>query len=393
MSTERLYEQDSHLLCFTASLLRCEQLENGRVSAVLDRTAFFPEGGGQKADTGMIGDSRVLDVHIRDGEIIHILSSMPSVPAGGNAVLPCAVDAEQRLRRMQNHSGEHIVSGLVHRLYGFENVGFHMGTEAVTIDFSGPLTWEQLLDVERQANEAVRADLPVKAWLPSAEELAGMEYRSKLELTEHVRIVEIEGIDRCACCAPHVKSTGEIGSIKLLSCERHRGGVRVSMVCGMDARDVFNALLESAGEISSLLSAKREEIAPAVEHLLTERDELKFRKVGLERELIAFLAETIPIENENALLIRQPDLSDASRRELVNLLVPRCGGLAAVFSGSDEDGYQYIIGSRSRDLRTAAKEINTALSGRGGGKPEMITGFCSASALKIKDFFADGGII
>ena len=380
--TEKLYYTDSHLMSFTAELLQCERLEDGRV------TAFFPEGGGQLADTGWIGDARVLDVHERNGMVFHYLDKMPS----GWEDVPCRLDAEQRLRRMQNHSGEHVVSGLVHREYGYDNVGFHMGKDCMTIDFSGELIWEELLEIEKKANEAVRSNLPITARFPAVEELAKMTYRSKLELTENVRIVEIEGIDRCACCAPHVSSTGEIGLIKALSCERHRGGMRVELVCGMDALDRFNACHRSATEISNLLSAKREEIAGAVSHLLAERDRLKLALASSETALIELLAESRPETDGNLLLINPCAeeglvLSDVARRELVNLLVPKCGGMAAVLQGSDENGYQYIIGSRTRDLRTMAKEINTALSGRGGGKSEMIMGSCKAAGSTIRKFF------
>ena len=375
-------------MSFKADLLQCKRLEDGRVAAVLDKTAFFPEGGGQLADTGWIGDARVLDVQEKDGMILHCLDRMPS----GWEDVPCRLDAEQRLRRMQNHSGEHVVSGLVHREYGYDNVGFHMGKDCMTIDFSGELTWEALLEIEKKANEAVRSNLPITARFPGAEELAAMAYRSKLELTENVRIVEIEGIDRCACCAPHVSSTGEIGLIKALSCERHRGGVRVELVCGMDALDHFNACYRSATEISNLLSAKRAEIAGAVSHLLAERDRLKFSLASSETALIELLAESRPETKGNLLLINPCAeegiiLSDVARRELVNLLVPKCGGVAAVLQGSDENGYQYIIGSKKKDLRALAKEINAAIAGRGGGKSEMIMGSCKAPVAAIKEYF------
>ena len=386
--TEKLYYTDSHLMSFTADLLQCERLEDGRVAAVLDKTAFFPEGGGQPADTGRIGDARVLDVHEKGGRILHYLDRMPS----GWEDVPCRLDADQRLRRMQNHSGEHVVSGLVHREFGYDNVGFHMGKDCMTIDFSGELTWEELLEIEKKANETVRSNLPITARFPAAEELATMTYRSKLELTENVRIVEIEGIDRCACCAPHVSSTGEIGIIKALSCERHRGGVRVELVCGMDALENFNARQRSVTEISNMLSARREEVSEAVDRLITERNSLKASLAASETALIRLLAASQAEGEGNLLLINPCEkegvvLSDVARRELVNLLVPKCGGLAAVLQGNDEAGYQYIIGSGKADLRAMTKEINAAISGRGGGKSEMIMGSCKAPAAAIKEYF------
>lgn len=404
METKKLYYIDSHLTEFSAKVLRFENLPDGRCFAVLNQTAFFPEGGGQLADTGVIGGVRVLDVQEENGEIRHYLSSPI---AKGQTEVPCTVDREQRLRRMQNHSGEHVFSGLVHSTFGYDNVGFHMGESCMTIDFSGEITWDQLLALERRANEIVRENLPVKTFFPAPEELSSLEYRSKLDLTENVRIVEIEGVDRCACCAPHVSCTGEIGMIKVLSCERHRGGCRIELVCGMDALENYNERQQSVTEISNLLSAKRTEVSPAVEHLMTERDDLKFVLVATERRLLEALAEAAPAAEENLLFINYqliPLSGDAeivgtasgteilkneiSQRELVNLLVPRCRGMAAVFTGNDESGYRYVIGSRSSDLRAKAREINAAISGRGGGRKEMIMGSCIASAARIREYFA-----
>ena len=386
--TEKLYYADSHLMRFSARVLRLESLPGGSFAAVLDRTAFFPEGGGQRADTGYLGTMRVTDVQEKDGEIVHFLSpERDSLPPESGAEVFGEVDREVRFRRMQNHSGEHIVSGLVHALTGYDNVGFHMGRESVVIDFSGPLTREQCLEVEERANAAVRENLAVRTFFPTAEELAVLPYRSKKELSGEVRIVEIPGIDRCACCAPHVKQTGEIGCIKLLSCEKHKDGVRMEMVCGRDALDLFRQYQKSVTGISNLLSAKREAVLEAAEHLLEERDALKFRQVALERQLIAFLADRAAEEKGTILLFPETEMSEASRRELVNLLTEKHEGIAGVFAGNDESGYQYILGSRNVDLRLRAKEINTAIQGRGGGRPEMIMGSCRASRAEIEKFF------
>ena len=286
---------------------------------------------------------------------------------------------------MQNHSGEHIVSGLVHNIYGYENVGFHMSAECMTIDFSGELDWAQLMDIERRANEAVRADLPVRAWFPEPDELARLSYRSKLELTEDVRIVEIGDIDRCACCAPHVAHTGEIGVIKIFTCERHRGGVRVTLLCGMDALDDYRRRQDSAAEISQLLSVPRGDIAPAVRRILDEQARLKERFAETSRELVAARAASQSFTDGN-ICVFDSTLDDIALRELVNLLMEKCTGFAAAFSGSDEAGYKYIIGSRHVDLRKAARDINAAIGGRGGGRPEMIQGSTSETKEIIQKF-------
>lgn len=376
--TEKLYYTDSHIHEFSARVLSCEKAKKG-FAVVLDKTAFFPEGGGQPADTGIIGPAAVRDVQEQNGEIFHY-TDQALTPGEEYA---CALDWEQRLCRMQNHSGEHIVSGITHKLYGFDNVGFHMGAECMTIDFSGELSWEQLTEIETLANQAVRDDLPVKTCFPGPEALSQMEYRSKLELTRDVRIVEIPGTDRCACCAPHVKRTGEIGLIKLLSAERHRGGVRIELVCGMDALRECRLMQENVTAISGLLSAKRAKSAAAVERVLAEQAKLKERVAELSMALARLKAERFGYTEGN-ICVFDKVLDEVALRELVNLLMEKCGGMAGAFSGSDETGYMYIIGSKNIDLRSHSREINAAINGKGGGTAEMIRGRASTSAENIQ---------
>lgn len=378
MTTEKLYYIDSHLFDFEATVLDCRQVEKGW-AVILDRTAFFPEGGGQQADTGFIGAAPVRDVQEQGGEILHFCGE--ALPVGAH--LPCRVEREKRLVRMQNHSGEHIVSGLAHRLFGCENVGFHMGEDCMTIDFDRELSWQQLMEVETLANEAVRENLPVLCSFPEGEALEKLEYRSKLDLTENVRIVEIPGIDRCACCAPHVERTGEIGLIKILDAERHRGGVRLSLCCGMLALRDYRVKQENIAAISQALSAKRHETAGAVSRLLSEQQRSKERIAALSMELARLKAERCPVTEGN-LCVFDNVLDEVALRELVNLLMEKCGGIAAAFSGSDETGYRYIMGSRQVDLRRCAKEINRLIDGRGGGKPQMIQGSATADAERIR---------
>ena len=380
--TEKLYYRDSHMTDFTARVLDCREMKNGW-ALILDRTAFFPEGGGQAADTGCIGAVHVTDMHERNGEILHCCDA--PLPAGTE--VDCRIDAEQRFRRMQNHSGEHIVSGIAHTLYGCENVGFHMA-ECMTIDFDRELEAEQLAKIETLANQTVRANLPIRAWFPEPEELKTLEYRSKLELTENVRIVEIEGIDRCACCAPHVSFTGEVGVIKLLGFERHRGGVRIDLVCGMDALDDYRQKQQSVTDISRLLSAKRHEVSGAVERVLAEQQKQKEHIASLSMELVRYRAAAFE-ETDGNICVFDEVLDEPALRELVNVLMEKCGGIAAAFSGNDEEGYRYIIGSRSIDLRKAGREINAAIGGRGGGSSQMIQGRAAADMKTIRKAIMD----
>ena len=381
MFTEKLYYTDSHMFEFTATVLDCRDTPKGP-AVILDRTAFFPEGGGQLADTGSLGAVKVLDVHEKEGEILHYCDGplMPGERVEGR------LDAEQRLVRMQNHSGEHVVSGLAHKLFGCENVGFHMGEDFVTIDFDRELSREQLMEIETLANRAVREDLPVSCTFPEPEALKSLEYRSKLELTENVRIVEIPGVDRCACCAPHVERTGEIGLIKVLDWERHRGGLRLSLACGMLALRDYRVKQENISAISQALSSKRHETAAAVERLLQEQQKSKERIAALSLELARYMAEDRE-ETEGNICVFDSVLDEVALRELVNLLMEKCRGIAAAFSGDDRRGYRYIMGSRELDMRSLAKELNSLIEGRGGGKARMIQGSASASAAAIAAVF------
>lgn len=384
--TERLYYADSRMKSFQARVTSCEALDGG-YAVTLDRSAFFPEGGGQAGDSGVIGPARVSDTQERNGDVAHYVN----LPLAVGSIYDCSIDWEIRLRRMQNHSGEHIVSGLVHKKYGYNNIGFHMGNDVVTIDFDGELTWDELMDIEREANHAVAASYKISACFPPEDVLKKLEYRSKLELTENVRIVEIENVDICACCAPHVASTAEVGMIKILSSERRRRGgegVRITMLCGLDAYENASEIQNNNTEISMLLSAKRGETAAAVERVMKEQEKLKARVAELSRELALCRAEAIK-PTEGNICIFDTTLDEPALRSLINAAVKKCGGIAAVFSGSDDTGFRYIIGSRSVNLREAAKRINEGISGRGGGSPEMIQGNCTACAETIQKFLID----
>ena len=217
--TEKLYYVDAYIKDFSAKVIDVVTDSRG-IALVLDRTAFFPEEGGQSADTGYISDSSVLDVKERDGVIYHYVDK--TLDVGTEAV--CHINFDERFEKMQCHTAEHIISGAIHRLFGLDNVGFHLGKEEVTMDVNGYVTREQLDEVEMIVNRAVFDNVAVKTYFPSSRELTSLSYRSKLDLTENVRIVEVEGYDLCACCAPHVSRTGEIGLVKILDFEKHRGG-------------------------------------------------------------------------------------------------------------------------------------------------------------------------
>ena len=377
--TRKLFYEDSHMITFSATVQACEKVGD-YYEAVLDRTAFFPEGGGQEADTGVIDGVNVLDAQERDGLIYHKTEKPLEV---GKAV-EGQIDWDKRFSNMQQHSGEHIVSGIVHATYGYDNVGFHMGKDAITIDFNGPLTREQLGEIEYRANEAVVADLDVQVQYPSREELANIKYRSKIEIEGQVRLVTIPGHDACACCAPHVKKTGEIGIIKFVGLQNYKGGVRVSMLCGFRALEDYDTKSERMKELSVLLSAPEHEIIHEVERLREEISAYKYEIAKLQEKLLISQANEIA-EGQELVMLFESGLEGNGPRELVNLLVAKQTKVAAVFAGNDADGYRYVIGSKTVDVRPIATELNQACAGRGGGKPEMVQGSLASSEAKIRE--------
>lgn len=379
--TERLYYFDGHLSRFEARVLSCEAEKDG-YAVKLDRTAFFPGGGGQEADEGVIAGQKILALREEGEDIVHVVEK----PLEPGAAVTGELDWPLRFRRMQGHSGEHILSGTVHRLFGYDNVGFHMGAADMTIDFSGELDRDDLRRVELEANRAVWRNVPIRTLLPGPDELAHMEYRSKKELTGQVRIVEIEGVDRCACCAPHAASTGEVGCIKVIDSMRHRGGTRLTLICGEQALLDYQLLHENNARVSAALSAKRQETGAAIERYAAEQEERKAEVTRLKRELLRLKsAELRP--TEGCICIFEEDMDLITLRELVNAGSELSGKLCAGFAGRDGD-YKYIIGSRTKPLRAMAKEINSAIDGRGGGSDSMLQGTSRSDRGTIERFFS-----
>lgn len=366
--TEKLFYEDSFLKEFDAVVLRCCPMGE-KYEVVLNRTAFFPEGGGQYADTGWLGEAEVLDVQEKGDEVFHYVTK----PLPEGETVHGGIRWEERFMKMQQHTGEHIVSGIIHRKFGYNNVGFHLGSEDCTMDFDGEMTLTQLREVETEVNRAVFSDLTVEESYPSKEALNAMSYRSKIEIEGQVRIVTIPGYDVCACCAPHVKRTGEIGIVKLIDSRRYKGGMRVTMLCGVRALEDYRRKEASVKRISSTLCAKNDVVAEAVEQLKADRDELKNTIVQLQRQLMAHKVKDLP-EDEDVIWLFEPDLDGSGPRELMNLVLGSGKRICGVFAGNWEEGYRYVVGSRQEDVRPIAKELNEQFQGRGGGKPEMVQG-------------------
>lgn len=372
---KELFYRDPYCRAFEARVVSCEAAGKGW-AVVLDDTAFYPEGGGQPADRGTLGGVRVLDVHRRDGVIVHETDG-PLAP--GTAVRG-EVDWERRFDHMQQHSGEHIVSGLIHRDFGWDNVGFHLG-DVVTVDFNGVLTWDDALRVEREANEEIWADRETVIVCPPPEELARIPYRSKKALAGTVRLVEFPGADRCACCGTHVARTGEIGCVKILSLMHHRGGVRLELVCGRRALAWMDRVADSNARAARALSVKPEETGAAVEKLRREEEALRQRLAAAQQRYFRLRAETLP--SEGLAVDFEDGLSPWDLRKGAEALAGAGRAAAYLLLSGEGEVYDYVLLSGTRDVRPLGKALNERLRGRGGGK-DAVQGRFGASADEIR---------
>ncbi len=382
MLTEKLYYNNCHQKTFTATVTGCEKTGKGW-SITLSATAFYPEGGGQACDLGTLGDARVLDVQKKGDGIVHLCDSPLTV---GETVEGCT-DWQRRFDLMQQHTGEHIVSGLLHEKFGCHNVGFHIGADVMEVDFDCNPTPEELADIEYRANRIIWANVGVECGFPAAEELPGIPYRSKKALDWPVRIVKIPGADTCACCGVHVARTGEVGIIKILSCVKFHQGVRLQMVCGNRAYRYLTNIYEQAKLVSQAFSARLPEIGAAAVRMNDALAAEKFRSTALQKQVFEGTAKDY-VNQENVLHFAA-DLAPAGVRELADRIAEVVTGFAAVFSGNDEEGYSYCLASRDADLRELGKAMNAALGGRGGGKPNFQQGSVTAKRTEIEAFFAD----
>ena len=383
--TIRLYDADAYQTEFEATVLACEEVEkkDGRVYQVwLDQTLFFPEEGGQSPDMGTIDGVEVLDVQIKNDVITHTLAA----PLTVGATVKGVVDWKHRFYNMQQHSGEHIFSGIVHKKFGYDNVGFHLSDSIVTMDFNGVITPEEITEIEEKVNQAIIENIPVEVSYPSKEELKELDYRSKIEIEGQVRIVTIPGYDVCACCAPHVRRTGEIGSLKVMNVQSYKGGVRVSILCGFRALDAFRQKADIITELMAEFSTSQEAIIDNVKKLKGANQTMKNQLAAAKQELMEYKVSAIPEDSENAILF-EADLETPVVRGVVNGLVEKFAGISAVFVGNDENGYQFIVGSKNKDCRQIASALREKLSARGGGSDKMIQGSVAATQLQIEELF------
>ena len=382
----KLYYDSAYIKEFEAQVLSCQEGKKGW-EITLSATAFYPEGGGQPADTGLLGNVRVTDVHEKDGQVVHYTDG--PLPVG--EMVRGVIDWDRRFQHMQEHSGEHLVSGLIHQRFGYDNVGFHMGTDEVTIDFNGVLEWGDLMAIEEKANGMIWENLEISAVYPEKDELDAMEYRSKKELTGAVRIVSIPGGDVCACCGTHVERTGEIGLVKFLSMIHYKGGVRISLLCGKRAVEDYERKRDQVQKISVLLSARPGEISRAVEKLKDEEAKLQEKLVAAYDKLIASEVRDIK-EGDGDIFILEPDFEAIQLRHLVNRLLEEKKG-RTVLGGAAEGSFLYVLGSRDGDMRRLSRELNGLLNGRGGGSAQMAQGTFFATKDQLQAILKEKGFM
>lgn len=376
METVKLYEQDAYRTTFS-SVVEDSISEKGIFKVALRETAFYPEGGGQPADQGVLGGVKVLDVHEKEGVIWHTVSE----PLPKGAVVDGEIDWVRRYDFMQNHSGEHVVSGIICSTFGCSNVGFHMGSDVITMDFNTPLTWEQAMEIEHRANEAIGKQIPIVASYPSPKELEDLTYRSKKELSGRVRILSIDGCDICACCGTHVKNTGEIRMVKILSVQNYKSGVRISMVSGKRAIEDYGRKHEYITAAARLLSAKPEETPAAVERVLDENGRLRYEMAELRRRIARLQAQAIP-EGTKVCFLDEPSVPARDLREIANALGERAKNV--MVTGENDS---YVIKSAQNRARILLNALKENFSIQGGGSEQMVQGVIKGEREELERLF------
>ncbi len=380
METKKLYYGDCHLTRFSSIVTGCRETGGGYLVS-LESTAFYPGGGGQDCDTGTLGSANVLSVREEAGEILHLCDR----PLAAGRTVTGQIDWERRFDQMQQHSGEHIVSGIINRRFGYHNVGFHMGSDVVTIDFDGELRYDMLAQIEAEANEAIWRNLPVRCWYPSQKLLPTLNYRSKRELPWPVRIVEIHSVDKCACCGVHVSFTGEIGMIKLLSCVKFHQGCRIEMVCGRRCLHLLAQVYEQARHVGAAFSAKLLETGAAADRMNEALAQEKLRRADTQRQLFALTARQYAGQSCGVHFAQ--DLSSAEVRLLCGQISGQAA-LAAVFSGTDGD---YTLCLSGTGAETAFQALVQRLGAKGGGRDGFYQGRVRASRNQIETLLSESG--
>ncbi len=383
MKTITLYEQDAFAREFSAKVISCEEAiidEKKLYKVVLDQTMFFPEQGGQTSDIGTLDSVRVIDVQIENETIYHFCT------AGflSGEIVHGVIDWNYRFGNMQQHTGEHLFTGIAHNRYGADNVGFHLSDNTVTLDLNIELSEEQVREIELEVNRAIGKNLGVKAYYPEPALLQSIDYRSKKEIIGAVRLVEIEGIDICACCAPHVKTTGQVGMLKVVSFGKYKGGTRIYILCGIRALEDYNRRMDILAKSYQALNCREEELPEKINGLLDENKSLKYNICEIKTNMLMDQIEKYPSDIVDVTIFTE-GLDIKNMRDGVNALVERHTGLCAIFSGNDEDGYDFVIGSTTRDCSAIATGMRELLGAKGGGSKQMAQGNVNATRNTIEN--------
>ena len=380
MATEKLFYQDSAARICEAKILECRKGKK-YYEIRLDRTVFYPEGGGQPYDTGVLNKTKVLEVHEKDGDIWHYTEA--ALEEG--ATVTAEIDWSRRLDLMQQHSGEHIFSGIVHSRFGYDNVGFHLSDQTVTMDFNGIMSEQDIYDIEYEVNKAITENIEVQVTFPTREELEKLEYRSKIEIEGQVRIVTVPGYDVCACCAPHVRRTGEIGILKVMGIQNYKGGIRVTILCGFRALMAFREKAAVISELTGFLTTGQDKLVDTVKKLKTTNQSMSSQLAQANQTLLLQKLESIPAEQEDVIMF-ETGINTKTLRNVINSMMEKHSGYCGIFVG-DENGYNYVVGSKNKDCKEIAGKLKDEFSAKGGGNNQMIQGSVTASADDVSKVF------
>lgn len=394
--TTYLYDSNAYATEFDATVLNCEKVSENEYHLILDQTLFFPEQGGQSPDKGTINGIQVSDVQINDGVIVHTLTVdnegahedaviKDSLPKPGDKVHGI-IDWTHRFYNMQQHSGEHIFSGIVHSRFGYDNVGFHLSDQTVTMDFNGIMSEQDIYDIEYEVNKAITENIEVQVTFPTREELEKLEYRSKIEIEGQVRIVTVPGYDVCACCAPHVRRTGEIGILKVMGIQNYKGGIRVTILCGFRALMAFREKAAVISELTGFLTTGQDKLVDTVKKLKTSSQNMSSQLAQANQTLLLQKLESIPAELEDVIMF-ETGINTKTLRNVINSMMEKHSGYCGIFVGDDENGYNYVVGSKNKDCKEIAGKLKDEFSAKGGGNSQMIQGSLVASANDISTVF------
>ncbi len=380
--TKRIFDTDVMQRTCQAVVTACSPYKKG-YAIQLDQTVFFPEGGGQLSDTGRLqtADKSVQVTHVaeKDGDVLH--ETREAIPVGTH--VKAVLDWESRMDHMQQHCGEHLLSYAFWHLYQAHNIGFHMNPELVTIDFDKELTWEQAMAAEQLANQHIQDNRPVTTQIVTPEEAARMNLRKfNSKITGPVRIVSIEGSDSCTCCGTHPPMTGMVGLIKIFKVERHRGGTRLTLLCGRLALNRIREEMVSATKAANMLSVREADLPEAIERLQAEKNTLIESLHERTEQLLDYRLAEIqqrPCRDAqgNTLVVLLDNALDArsAKRMLERLLeLPR---MVAVLLYPHGERVNYLVGTAPDATASAPdilRSVNTELNGKGGGKAHQAQG-------------------